>query len=47
MIIELLNKTKLEIVNKYLKYPLAVAEKDYFLAIISKIIYKDSGIFMI
>lgn len=28
--------------NKTLKYPLAVAEKDYFLAIVSKIIYESS-----
>ena len=42
MIIELLNKRELEIYNKYLKYPLAVAEKDYFLAIASKIIYNSA-----
>lgn len=28
--------------NKKLKYPLAVAEKDYFLAVVSKIIYESS-----
>jgi len=39
MIIELLDKSTLTLLNKALKYPLAVAEKDYFLAIVSKIIY--------
>lgn len=39
--IELLNKRELEIANKHLKYPLAIAEKDYFLAIVSKIIYNS------
>mgnify|MGYP001593551736 CR=1 FL=1 len=29
------------LINKKLKYPLAVAEKDYFLAIVSKIIYES------
>ena len=42
MIIELLNKTELRIANKYLKYPLAIAEKDYFLALVSKIIYNST-----
>ncbi len=37
--IELLDKSALLLVNKKLKYPLAVAEKDYFLALVSKIIY--------
>lgn len=39
MMIELLDKPTLTLVNKKLKYPLMTAEKDYFLAIISKIIY--------
>lgn len=35
-----LTKRELEVINrKSLKYPLAIAEKDYFLAIVSKIIY--------
>ena len=35
-----LTKRELEVINrKNLKYPLAIAEKDYFLAIVSKIIY--------
>lgn len=42
MIIELLDKSTLVLINKTLKYPLAVAEKDYFLAIVSKIIYESS-----
>jgi len=37
--IELLDKSALLIINKKRKYPLAVAEKDYFLALVSKIIY--------
>lgn len=37
--IELLNREKLILLNKQLKYPLAIAEKDYFLVIISKIIF--------
>jgi predicted nucleotidyltransferase component of viral defense system len=37
--IELLDKSTLLLLNKKLKYPLAVAEKDYFLALVSKIIY--------
>ncbi len=37
--IELLDKSALLLRNKKLKYPLAVAEKDYFLALVSKIIY--------
>jgi len=40
--IELLNREELILLNKKLKYPLAVAEKDYFLALISKIIFKSS-----
>ncbi|MBI4653073.1 nucleotidyl transferase AbiEii/AbiGii toxin family protein [Candidatus Kuenenbacteria bacterium] len=47
--IELLNREKLILLNKKLKYPLAIAEKDYFLALISKIIFnskiKDKLIF--
>lgn len=39
MTIELLDKTRLRLLNKELKYPLAIAEKDYFLAVVSKIIY--------
>lgn len=37
--IELLDKSTLLLRNKKLKYPLAIAEKDYFLALVSKIIY--------
>lgn len=39
MILELLDKSALLLINRKLKYPLAVAEKDYFLALVSKIIY--------
>ena len=39
MIFELLDKTTLTLLNRQLKYPLAVAEKDYFLALVCKIIY--------
>lgn len=39
MIIELLDKSTLVLMNKALKYPLAIAEKDYLLAIVSKIIH--------
>jgi predicted nucleotidyltransferase component of viral defense system len=39
--IELLDKSVLSLLNKKLKYPLAIAEKDYFLAIVSKIIYES------
>ena len=49
MMIELLDKTTLLLRNKKLKYPLAVAEKDYFLALVSQIIYdsplKDKLVF--
>ncbi len=49
MTIELLDKSNLSIINKKLKYPLAVAEKDYFLAVVCKIIYasrlKDKLVF--
>lgn len=37
--IELLNKEELVLLNKKIKYPLAIAEKDYFLAVVSKIIF--------
>lgn len=38
-----LTKRELEIINrKNLQYPLAIAEKDYFLALVSKIIYDSS-----
>ncbi len=36
MMIEFLNKEELILRNKIIKYPLAIAEKDYFLALISK-----------
>jgi uncharacterized protein len=39
MMIELLSREELVLLNKKLKYPLANAEKDYFLAIVSKIIF--------
>lgn len=43
MTVALLNKSDLSILNKQgLKYRLADAEKDYFLAIVSKIIYDSS-----
>lgn len=42
MTIELLDRSTLVLINKKLKYPLAVAEKDYFLAVVSKIIYDSS-----
>lgn len=42
--IQLINRNQLTIINRQqLKYPLAIAEKDYFLAIVSKIIF-DSDI---
>lgn len=41
--IKLINKSQLEIINRNgLKYPLAIAEKDYFLAIVSKIIFESN-----
>ena len=47
--IELLSRQELILLNKKLKYPLAIAEKDYFLALVSKIIFdsvlKDKLIF--
>ncbi|MBI4651700.1 nucleotidyl transferase AbiEii/AbiGii toxin family protein [Candidatus Desantisbacteria bacterium] len=40
--IKLLNRRELELLNrKSLRYPLAIAEKDYFLAVVSKIIYES------
>lgn len=40
MKIDLLNKSQLAVINKrILRYPLADAEKDYFLAVVLKIIY--------
>ena len=42
MTIELLDKSELILINKILKYPLMTAEKDYFLALVSKIIYDSS-----
>jgi len=43
MKIDLLNKAQLSIINKNnLRYPLAIAEKDYFLAIVLQIIYNSS-----
>jgi predicted nucleotidyltransferase component of viral defense system len=43
MMIELLDRAELALINKILKYPLAIAEKDYFLALTSKLIF-DSAI---
>lgn len=38
----LLNKKELDVLNRRtLKYPLAIAEKDYFLTLVSKIIYQS------
>lgn len=43
MKIDLLNKSQLSIINKNnFRYPLADAEKDYFLAIVLKILYSSS-----
>jgi predicted nucleotidyltransferase component of viral defense system len=40
--IQLITKSQLTILNRQkLKYPLAIAEKDYFLAVISKIIFES------
>jgi predicted nucleotidyltransferase component of viral defense system len=40
MNISILSRRELEVINrKELQYPLAVAEKDYFLALVSKIVY--------
>ncbi len=41
MMNELLDRTELTFANKALKYPLAIAEKDYFLAFTSKIIFES------
>jgi predicted nucleotidyltransferase component of viral defense system len=43
MTLELLTKSQLQIINRRssLRYPLDAAEKDYFLALISKIIYES------
>ncbi len=39
----LLSRRELEIINnRTLRYPLAIAEKDYFLAVVSKIIYESA-----
>lgn len=50
MKIDLINRAQLSIINKNrLRYPLAIAEKDYFLAVLLQIIYnsnlKDSLVF--
>lgn len=37
--IELLNREELILYSKKIKYPLAISEKDYFLALVSKIIF--------
>ena len=42
MMIELLDKTSLVLMNRIIRYPLAIAEKDYFLAVVSQIIYESS-----
>ena len=42
MMIELLDRSILVLLNKKIKYPLSIAEKDYFLALILKIIYDSS-----
>jgi len=42
MMIELLSRAELVLLNKKLKYPLAIAEKDYFLALVSKIIFDSN-----
>jgi len=43
MTLELLSKSQLQIINRRsnLQYPLDTAEKDYFLALVSKIIYES------
>jgi predicted nucleotidyltransferase component of viral defense system len=42
MDISILTRRELEVINrKELQYPLAIAEKDYFLALVSKIIYES------
>lgn len=43
MKIDLLNKSQLSLINKNnFRYPLAVAEKDYFLAVVLQIIYNSN-----
>jgi predicted nucleotidyltransferase component of viral defense system len=42
MMIEFLNKEELILSNKILKYPLVIAEKDYSLALVSKIIFDSN-----
>ena len=43
MKIDLLTKAQLSVINKNdLRYPLAIAEKDYFLAVILQIIYNST-----
>jgi predicted nucleotidyltransferase component of viral defense system len=43
MTLELLNKPQLQIINRRnLRYPLDVAEKDYFLALVSKILFESA-----
>ena len=40
--IKLISRDKLSIINRQnFKYPLAIAEKDYFLALVSKIIFES------
>lgn len=41
MMLELLNRAQLTLLNRKLKYPLVIAEKDYFLVLVSKIIYNS------
>ena len=43
MILELLTKSQLQIINRRsnLRYPLDTAEKDYFLALVLKILYES------
>jgi predicted nucleotidyltransferase component of viral defense system len=41
MMRELLDRAELRLMTKNLKYPLAIAEKDYFLALVSKIIFES------
>jgi len=43
MKIDLLTKAQLSIINKeHFRYPLAIAEKDYFLAVVLQIIYSSN-----
>ncbi len=41
MILKLLDKATLSLLNRHLKYPLAIAEKDYFLAVVCKILFES------